>query len=360
MKKIIISVLLVTVLLFSFFTLQFAEFAKADPMPGLYLPAITIENDGTINPSTTLIQRVGEVYTFTNDIVNYVIVVHRENIVIDGSGYSMRTDYPTQGLWGGDYAFSISSKKSNITIKNVGIEGFSKGISFFDSTNNSIVGNCITKCTYPISFDSCSCSNISNNNITSNSGIGIWLGKSDNNTIAENLLEKNNVGISLSYSANNKIFRNNVTMNKDGIDLWVVSANFVYLNNFVDNNNQIYFLHPSKVQTVWDNGEAGNYWSNYNGTDANRDGVGENPFIIETEQTIKITMFHSQTFGVNQQDSFPLMELYAGQKIPLPTEVPNETNTIISTEAYALALALLSIFVLGLLVYKKRIAKDIA
>ena len=35
----------------------------------------------------------------------------------------------------------------------------------------------------------------------------------------------------------------------------------------------------------WDNGCEGNFWSNYNGTDLNRDGIGDTPYIIEANNT---------------------------------------------------------------------------
>jgi hypothetical protein len=44
---------------------------------------------------------------------------------------------------------------------------------------------------------------------------------------------------------------------------------------------------------AWDDGVSGNYWSNYNGTDANQDRIGDTPYIID----------------INNVDHYPLMNV---------------------------------------------------
>ena len=351
MKRTALAITLLVPLL-SLITVQFTDLATADPfaIPMQYLPTIYIKNDGTINPATTLIQRVGDVYTFTGNIVNYTIIVQRDNIIIDGSGYTLQTNYPDTRLgwgWGDDDAITISDR-SNVTIQNIKIKGFSQGINVANSSHNNITGNYIVECNYPIWFTSSSYNNITKNNITGNIGEAIILSRSHNNSVTNNSIAKNRGGISLSFSSNNKIVGNDVTYNTNGVGLSDASNNFFYLNNFVNNTNQVYIWAKEEVSNIWDNGEVGNFWSNYNGTDANGDGVGDTPFIVETPETVNIFR-RLETFGANQQDSFPLMEWYVGQKLPLPTNVQH------SIEVYVIVFAVLSTIIsTGLFVYFKK------
>ena len=58
------------------------------------------------------------------------------------------------------------------------------------------------------------------------------------------------------------------------------SDNIFYHNNFL--NNTIH-VHSVNSTNTWDNGcpSGGNFWSDYNGTDTNNDGIGDRPYMID-------------------------------------------------------------------------------
>ena len=63
------------------------------------------------------------------------------------------------------------------------------------------------------------------------------------------------------------------------------------------NNTQNVQFDQSAGAVYWDNDKEGNYWSSYNGTDRNNDGIGDAPY----------------TLGGNNTDRYPLMQLYVPQ-----------------------------------------------
>ncbi|UCG70234.1 MAG: right-handed parallel beta-helix repeat-containing protein [Thermoplasmata archaeon] len=93
---------------------------------------------------------------------------------------------------------------------------------------------------------------VTGNNISSNSEYGIYFHRSERNDIVGNTISDNGCGIFLKSSIGNIFHHNNIVSNDEQL-------------------NCSYHL-----ENVWDNRNGkGNYWSDYNGTDVNNDGVGD-------------------------------------------------------------------------------------
>ena len=154
--------ILVLVLCFAVLSLPQIGVVKAEG-------TIYIRADGSIE-GTDKIQRVGNVYSFTDNIYDS-ITVERENVVIDGTGYLLQ---------GNNTKYGIKLDSSGVTIKNMEISNFEYGIYFhFSSDNNIIVDNDINGNSRGIYARGTSNSTITGNNVTNN-GDGIYLSGTDN------------------------------------------------------------------------------------------------------------------------------------------------------------------------------------
>jgi parallel beta-helix repeat protein len=331
-----VSGMMLTLLLTSMLTLAF------NVQPVKASGTIYIRTDGSIDPPDAPISTLDNVtYTLTGNITSSDdgIIVERDNIIIDGDGYTVQGTEKGTGLYLND--------RKNITIKNMTTKTFEYGIYLYYSSHNSIVGNNITNNTDDIYLYVSSYNSISGNNITASNDIGIrpdfssdntisennitnnhygMLGSSsDNNTISENNITSNDIGIRPDFSFDNTIFGNNITNNGYGVFLsgssnynnisgnnikdndrgiYVLgsSNNIIHPNNFIKNTRQVY---SDGSPNVWDNGypSCGNYWSDYVGVDlysgpyqneTGSDGIGDAPYVIDTYN----------------RDNYPLMKPY--------------------------------------------------
>jgi len=342
MKRKIVYGLVLTTLLVC--TLRLAFNVKLLQASG----TIYIRADGSIDPPTPCIQRGGNVYTFTCDIQDS-IVVERDNIVIDGAGYTV------QGAEVFDSKGINLSNRRNVTIRNMRISTFYYAIYFANSSRNNVFGNEITnndrgivlKWYEAASYESSNHNSLSGNNITNNwSGIiidhgynnnvtsniianndftGIWLDWSFNNNISKNIITSREFGIKLIYAKNNIVCRNTIKNNNIGFHTWwhgeshlEYDKNKLYGNNFINNTQQVdIYSDPSGYADFWDNGypSGGNYYSNYVGADdfwginqdlKGRDLIGDTPYVIDE----------------NNQDNYPLMIPWRECKPPV-TEFPD-------------------------------------
>jgi len=191
------------------------------------------------------------------------------------------------------------------TIAGNQITNNSYGIQLSSSSNNSIVGNNITaNSNEGIRLDDSSNNSVSGNNIRANHYEGIWVVDSFSNSISGNDIIDNMNGIYLQGSLSNSIFDNNLTNNKCGVLVSISSNSTFYHNNFVNNGVPFFLEQVWSIQSVnvWDDGypSGGNYWSDYDGTDANHDGIGDAPYIIDANNT----------------DNYPLMVPYVISEFP--------------------------------------------
>ena len=84
-----------------------------------------------------------------------------------------------------------------------------------------------------------------------------------------------------SYSTNNTFTRNMFSNCSEGVNADATSgANKFYHNRFMNNTVQASI---DGSENKWDNDypSGGNYWSDYNGTDANGDFIGDTPYQVD-------------------------------------------------------------------------------
>ena len=230
----------------------------------------------------------------------------------------------------------------SVTADHVNISGFTVtgapdfyGIYLYNADYCDIFDNiCSHNAASGIYLSGSNSNSISNNTCFNNGMGGICLSSSTKNSIANNTCSNNGfAGIDLGCSNQNSISNNLCCNNKLGIFLDATNNNRIYLNNFINNDCNAYscsstntWYSPLKESYSY-NGKShtnylGNYWSDYTGTDANKNGIGDSPYSIDDRG------------GDIDQDYYPLMTwsehyfIYPPHPIPtLPTPPPTSTLT---------------------------------
>jgi len=243
-----VSGMMLTLLILSMLTFAFnIQPAKSDYV---WTRTIYIRADGSTWPLGAPVSTVDNVtYTLTDNIVgaipeySSVIIIERNNIVLDGAGYTLQG---TKALVSKGIELN---GRSNVTIKNMKITALHTGITLYNSSYSSISGNNITDNNWHgISLGSSSNNNtISGNNITANNQYGITLYNSSYSSISRNNITNNGDGIDLGYSSNNNtISGNNITNNGHGVCLdYSSNNNTISGNNITANNVEGVYLYSS-------------------------------------------------------------------------------------------------------------------
>ncbi len=215
------TIAILLIICITFLSLTFIKSVASQDSGTIYIRA-----DGSVDPSSAPINHNGNIYNFTNNISSTSICIQRNNIVIDGSGYS---------LLGSGVGVGINiTQTNNVTVRNTAITNFNQGILIDHSSAEIITGN----------------------KITNNNGYAIYGYTVSNSIFSNNLIvgqgsESQTFGIVIQISQNNQIFNNSVNDTLDGIYLWYSSTgNQIYGNTanndstaiklFVTSNNSIF------------------------------------------------------------------------------------------------------------------------
>jgi parallel beta-helix repeat protein len=185
------------------------------------------------------------------------------------------------------YVAIISS--TNITIKDMVLENNLQGLLIAYS-NNTIINNLtISKNQNGIEIINSNNITITENNIKSNTAIGISISYSLRNILKRNIVRDNGLyGVKFYYSDYINMTGNDFIQNNK-IYIYDTDGGIIYHNNFVNNTVETYYS-----INMWDNGMEGNYWSDYQGPDLDRNGIGDIPYVIDS----------------SNKDNFPLMKPY--------------------------------------------------
>jgi parallel beta-helix repeat protein len=267
-KKRELTLAAVYLLLFSVVTgVHAVSFASGSSSSVQHYSSIFIYDNGTIEPATAPILKVGNVYSLTNDV--YVgIAVQKSNIVFDGNG---------QKIYGYRGTGVLLQNVTNVTVQNLNLMYFDYGIYLDNSNQTTLKVNTLTNCGIKLAQNS------SNNYITANNvGKVVTVESSNDNTIignaasgisvtwSTNVTIRNNVlsdpkranatltsgvyteGISIDNSANCNIAGNTIERKGLGVNIWY-STNLTFTGNTLRDNQFGFKLLGNNLQSYLQN-----------------------------------------------------------------------------------------------------------
>lgn len=241
---------------------------------------------------------------------------------------------------------ALATSEGNLIISNTFVEGqYEYGVEGWQSSANNITGN---------SFEGGNgvdmlrgSGNIITQNLFRDTQVAILLGGGFNiitgnaiiggkegitvteggDTISRNDIERNSGAAIMVMQGHNEVFENYIANNSIGFAIDDTSYpgappaanNQVYMNDFIGNSQNAGPFWSFSVN-YWDNGSVGNYWSDYNGTDADGDGIGDAPYNITLNGADHFPFMAQIDLEISNPSPPPLPP--APVTAPPPTEMP--------------------------------------
>ena len=232
-----------------------------------------IRSSGEVDPPTLPIERHSNTYTFTGNLVNCTIEIQKDNIVLDGNGYSL-TLVPSTELGYEPLTAPPSiqiQNKSSIVVKNFSLFNnltyvkYFTGINVEGSSNITVVQNKIISFGTGINMSSCNNSAVIGNELTQNVNAGLCIVNSSAIYSGYNIFVDNAEGIWIRNVNSSTITRNNITANRGILASGYNFENLVFENNFLNLEIGIFIIagynQSSAINSTIPRMVFSNYWS---------------------------------------------------------------------------------------------------
>jgi nitrous oxidase accessory protein len=243
------------------------------------------ENDTILIPDGTYSEILSLNISFLNVIGNdpekTIIIGNNSGDVIHiSAGNITISGIQIRNSGNGAYDAGIYVHASHVNINNTIITNCFHGIYLHqDTTNNTIQNNVFSQTQNGVYGIQTKNNTILNNTFSENKQYGIYIRfYSNKNKIINNSFYDNDIGMRVKSSKYNIISHNHVIGSPDrGIYVCCgAEENIFYKNVFINNSVNAY----DSLDNSWYFNETGNYWDDYEGSDANNDGIGDTPYQI--------------------------------------------------------------------------------